>query len=551
MFVLRHFGSLVVWGAALLLQVHGIAVWGARYEATVEFYVVPEQWLDTPDVADHFLPDAEVLLYAEGAFEPAMVASAHTPVRIPPGVWTATASAPGYVSTTASTLYLPDSPETAEVRSRVLLTVVEACEIRLEDAPKAWRGIQRVDFVSLEHGSVYPHHPLSDRRIRVPAGSVMVYTIAVRGLDALAGPLPCRFARTEQLARPEPPSPGKHSFMIHSAFPQGAEADLEALSAVLHSSAQREAETYLLRTAGTPDAEAYSAAAREPLLPPSARTASGNRVSFFFIDAPAKQEAQRLVLEHPRLRSDEVLVTPQDRGVRDFGLRRLKARRAITFGIHYRPLRPHEDERILLYDCGDEPQPACDLWIADCRRLPPELRLQPGMASYRIDDLDDGQYMLVAQIDDEAVPHLGNRYCPYLDPETDDAPPDPGVLPLREMHIYGHLLVDDEPVPGEVRLEYGPGGPLRRFPTDERLEYRLFYYGEKPGESELNRLFPEAGPDDAGESSTCGCSGKRTRVCWCDFLTVRRLPTACCCRFVARSGTGAAPPRPTPWAAWP
>lgn len=465
---------LVVRGVLLSLAASLLAVGAATAQpgALVEFSLLPEAWQGAPDSLAHLLQEGEVRLYREGSFAPEIVEPAGSPVEIPFGTWVWVATAPGYVSVGTDTLHLPRG-EGPTFRRRAVLPVVEACEVRLDGRAEDWRGVQRIDFVSLDRGSVYPHDPRSGLAVRVPAGSFVAYTLGPRGLSGLGGPFRCRPFLEENLSPLPLPPPGRHSFMVHLGLPQGAEPKTEDLQVSLGS-----------------EAGGVSTVA------PSALSRAAGRLSLFFIDLPVTA-GQVLRIRHPELRTLGVTLPAEDRAVQDIGLHRLKPRRDLAFSLEYRPLRPHRQQRMRLFHCGLERLSLEELASASCMEMPQEAELIPGISTYRLQGLDDGQYLLVAEIDDEWVLHLGNGYTPYLDPRDDEPAQDPGLLPLRECEIYGHLLVDGEPVAGEVRLEpLDPKRPVRRFPTDEHLEYHLDYFGERPGELDLERLFPEARSTD-------------------------------------------------------
>lgn len=119
--------------------------------------------------------------------------------------------------------------------------------------------------------------------------------------------------------------------------------------------------------------------------------------------------------------------------------------------------------------------------LSACRLIATE-SLRPGLEEYRFEDLDDGQHLVSARIDGETLHGngIGRGLTPYLDPQTDEDP-EVAEVPLWEFEVFGHLLRDDEPVPGEVRLVPVDKDALsQRFPTDSDLEYRFYYFGRNP-----------------------------------------------------------------------
>lgn len=260
----------------------------------VEFLLVPQRWIGADDVAEHALEDGQVLLFQEGNLSPELVVPAGTPVPMAPGAWFGIATAPGYVSAGLEALSLP--PEDASQTSQpVILPVVEACEVRLAGGGEGPGGAERLDFFSLERGTVFPHDPGGEPPLRLPAGSFMASEVQREGLVALAGPFDCRPGAAEELPPLSPPGPGRRSFLIHLALPPDTGLDLDRLTAGVHF------------TAG------------EAPRPPTAVSRGDSQITLFFLDLPASGD-QTLRVEYPELPVFTLTLPPPDRAVADLGL---------------------------------------------------------------------------------------------------------------------------------------------------------------------------------------------------------------------------------------
>lgn len=260
----------------------------------VELVLVPERWIGTADAADHALQGGQVLLFQEGKLSPERVVPAGAPVPLAPGAWFWIATAPGYVSAGLEALDLPPG-DTTEPRHRVILPVVEACDVRLAGGGEGRRGTERLDFFSLDRGTVLPHDPGSDLPLRLPTGSFMAIGVGREGLTALAGPFRCRPRATETLPPLSPPVPDRRSFMVHLALPPGTDLALERVTARV------------------------DLAMGEASRPPTAVSRAAAQVTLFFVDLPVGS-AQVLRVEHPELPDFALPLPPGGRAVADLGL---------------------------------------------------------------------------------------------------------------------------------------------------------------------------------------------------------------------------------------
>ncbi|MEM8961450.1 MAG: hypothetical protein AAGD38_08235 [Acidobacteriota bacterium] len=468
-----------------LLVLGGLLVATPSVGAIFEFRVVPEPWATTEPVG-HELVDGEVRLYRLGAWEPELTLPANVPVEVPVGEWAWVATADGYVSVASTPLFLEPGTETLE--KRMVLPVVPACTVQLAGGREGWRGIDRVDVVSLAHGASFPHDPGAPRTLRVPAGEYVAYTVARGAIDGFVGPLLCRAGEVETLPRPGPPPAGSQSFMIHAMLGEGVETLPPVEAALSPTSGERVAAVF-----------------------PTAVATSTSRRTFFFLDVSSERN-WLLRTSHEALRTVELYVKAEDRGMRDLGVLRLKPRRSIALTVDYQPIRSHDSARLVLYACPERKRETPQADLRGCEEVR-DLDLVEGVARYELAELDDGAYQLLAEIGDEIVPHLGHDVRPFLDPAHDETPLYPDRIALVEQHVWGHLLEDGEPMMGEVRLEYGDRR-IRVFPTDELLEYHLYYFGSRPSEIDLAN-FPQLAADDLGlftRPSIWACSEQACRM---------------------------------------
>jgi len=442
---------LAAWVALLVLAL-GLP-FPLRAGQVVSFHLVPEgSWKGGRPNLSAEVQGGKVKLYQEGAYEPKLIVPAGDPGHdIPPGRWLWIAEAPGYVSVGSGVLDIParGTPAAPKV---LIWPVVPACDLTLQ-ADRRWQSVDRLDLVSVSYATVYPLAPKAASSQKVPAGRYLAYTVGARGLIGISRVASCRAGETRQLTPPAPPAAGRQDFLVHVTLPDDRAIDSQDLAITL--------------------SDVYGRAPRARALP-AAAVWSGRRGSFFFLGAPAS--ALDLAVAHPRLRTRTLAVEPLGGSARELPEQAMRLRRSLRFLVDYRPARAHRSAKVVAYACGPRRLDSSAIDLSRCRALGHEVALASGPSPVLFADLDDGQYQVDAVIDDETVHGLGNRFAPYLDPGTDDAPSFP-PMQLAEFEIYGNLVLKDKPVPGEVHLRPIGGGPVRRFATGRDLLYHLFYFG--------------------------------------------------------------------------
>jgi hypothetical protein len=422
-------------------------------ETEIRFLLIPKtdfQGAETNPA--RFLSEGEIRLYRPGEYKPRLIVPANEMVAVPPGQWLWIAEAPGWVSVESGAMSLPAAPAAPITRTLVSL-MVPACEVSLGER-KLWQGTERVDFVSLTHGVTYSL-PLDFRSsLRIPAGRWLAYSVGARGLIGITRPRSCSEGQALHLKTLTAPGRDREEWMVHVEVPKDSEARRED----------------------------FQVAARSPLrsgAPPVLAAASlwnGQRGTFFLLDVPAGSE-RILTVQHPALRSAEQPQEPTGARAFEIGPLAMKPRRTLTVTVDYQPARAHQTQKLVLVDCGPRPISLADEMNPACNeRSRVERSLREGVAEYRFESLDDSQYRLDAEIDDEIVWGLGNGTIPRLDSKTDE-PTSPLFAKLQELHVYGHLLEQGEPVAGEIRISDESGTPLGTYPTDESLTYHLYYFG--------------------------------------------------------------------------
>jgi hypothetical protein len=418
----------------------------------VQFLLVPlERWNEGQPAKADVLPEGTIRLFRAGEYEAALEFPANTTRLVPPGVWVWIAESPGYVSAGSGTLNVQERVAPAR---NVLWPVLPACRITL-GAASAWHGIDRVDFVSIDHRATYPVRPGRERSVAVPGGRWLAYAVGARGLVGITKPRACAASQELHLRTIAPPPADREELLVHVDLPEETEVAAGELNALV---------------GGGPGGPGIRAAGK---------VWSARRVSFFFLDLPISGE-RRIEVAHPKLR--RVSLRQEAVGGRAFELPPIaaRARRAMTFQIDYRPKGEHREEQLVLVACGERPASSALQDSSECPGPRHEERLRPGLEVYRFGGLDDGQYFIEANIDGLVVQGLGSGLVPYLRPETEGDLALGPVL-LRELEIYGHLLVDDEPVAGEVRFVPPSRGYSSQtvFPTDADLTYHFRYFGHR------------------------------------------------------------------------
>ena len=454
--------------AKTLAQVVLMAFLGSVVQAhELTFLLVPQDdWNQGQPAAEAFLTEGKVLLFQHGAFEPELVIEANQPQTVPSGIWYWIAEAPGYVSTTSGVVRLVDEEP---INKRLIWSVVPACEVDLQRLE--WRGISRLDLVSLDHHATYPITRNSTSTRWIPAGRFLAYTTNPQGIGGISPIDTCRPGDLLELSRPEPPANDRQALVASVRLPQtkddepGVEKDL--LQAFIEPLGNTEPNAPL-----SPDAVVWAE----------------DRATFFFLDLEA--EPIRLTFEDPTLRSARLELPATPGEVQEPEERQLQHRVTVDLTIDYRPQRSHPRQELVMLRCGDQPRRhLVELDRRSCQQIGQGLALKPGIATYRLQGLDLGWHVPSARFEAEELPGLGTWTSLEVDEET------PSTLTLNahlleEFQIHGHLLVDGEPVPGEVRLEPMAdfSGQARSYPTDDELLYRMFYFAQEPLDFGLRRL---------------------------------------------------------------
>jgi hypothetical protein len=423
-------------------------------DSQVRFLLVPktEYHGEATDPA-RFLPDGEIRLYRPGEYKPRLIVKPNEPTVLSEGSWLWIAEAPGWVTVEAGALVAVPTASSKSEKRTVVGLLVPACEVTLSDA-KNWPGTERVDFVSPTYGVTFPL-PIDFRStVRIPAGRWLAYSVGQRGLIGITKPRSCSAGQELHLKTIAPPGRDREEWMVHVEVPPEVEARREDFQVVARGS---------LRSSGPPVAAAAS-------------LWNGHRGTFFLFDVPAGSDL-RLGVEHPLLRTSAREQSVSGARAVEIGPLVLKPRRELVVTVDYRPVRHHAKELLVLLDCGDRPLSLADEIQPRCNeRKRTERVLRRGLGEYRFDLLDDGQYRMDAEIDDEAVWGLGDGVIPRLDPATDD-PASPLSATLEELHVFGNLLERGKPVPGEIRIFKEKILPLTSYPTDDDHLYHLYYFG--------------------------------------------------------------------------
>jgi len=419
------------------------------------FRLVPSSsWTSGTEPTD-YLPEGKVFLFREGTYTPAVVLDANRPGRVPPGSWVWIAEAPGYVSVVAGTVNIPKDLRQEQPKG-IYWPVVPACRIVL-DPGEHWSGVQRMDVVSVTSDAVYPVVPKERQSLWVPAGRLLAYSVGPRGLQGIDDLGQCAQNEEVRVSPPAPPDGDHQELMLTFHIPEKVSEHGE-----------------------TPAAVRLELRGARPLTP-TAEVTVKNRVSAFFLDVPASRGLDA-VFRHPALRTRRLSIEAAGGSARELPEQTLEERLDLTLDIDYRPLEQHEEAEVWAYQCGLtrtlDPHS-----FRRCQLLDQRPALQPGLQRYRLDAVDDGLLYLEGRIDGFVVPGLGTSIQPYIDPSQDQPPQvQPGLL--HEQEIHGAILLEGDPVPGEVELLAMPDSSRRlrdhRFPTDDDGTYRLRYFGRVP-----------------------------------------------------------------------
>ena len=438
--------------AGLVLWLLAPALFAEERHPEVTFLLIPKEH-QSQLREEHFLPEGTVRLYRRGTYTGALRLAANEPTPVPPGDWVWIAEAPGYVSVSSGLLRLGPQSES----KRLAWPVVPACELTL--LPDSWETLSRLDVVSLDYGATYPIYPRERPSFQVPAGRFLAYTVRGNALVAISQPLSCQANEQVTLTPPLPPDINRQALMVHATLPETTEASPESMAFTLATSPNIERKA---------DAQIST---------PSTSIA-------FFIDVPA--EPQTLTATHPLLATHREALRSAGGSAQEIGIA-LKARPTLEIPIDYKPRRPHHQAQVGLFRCGEVQQHYLEIDPASCEATGESLDLVEGLETYSFPNLDIGQYLPMAWIDGEELPGLEDRLIPFLEAEpTKVTTP---LQTLEELHLFGHLLMEKQPVAGHVLLEpLGEPNRARRFPTDSDLLYNIYAFGQIRGEYDLKWL---------------------------------------------------------------
>jgi hypothetical protein len=441
--------------AGLAFWLSATALFAAEQHPEVTFLLLPKEYQNQPK-EEHFLPEGTVRLYRRGTYTEALRLPLNEPTPVPPGDWVWIAEAPGYVSVSSGLLRLGPQSEP----KRLAWPVVPACELML--TPGGWEKISRLDVVSLDHGATYPILPQERQRLQVPAGRFLAYTVRGNTLLAISPPISCRVNEQIALEPPSPPPAHRQALMVHATLPEGTKARPESLTLTLETSPEE------FRQA-------------------DAQVSTPSRGIAFFLDVPARP--QTLAITHPLLATHREALEPSGGSALELTIS-LKSRPTLEIPVDYMPQRPHTEALIGLFRCGDIPKHYLEIHPDSCEAAGDPLVLRQGLETYSFPHLDIGQYLAMAWIDGEELPGLEDRLAPFL--KAEPAPTTAPLQTLEELHIFGHLLMENRPVAGKVLLEpLGEPEKARIFPTDADLLYHIFAFGQVRSEYDLKWLPPE------------------------------------------------------------
>lgn len=426
----------------------------------LRFRLVPEAaWNDGAYAASAVLAESRVELYRSGRVESELVAIDGASVTLPEGRWRWLGEGPGWVTVATGEVEVAAAPEGALEAHALAWPVVPACQIAAPDE-SIWRGVERIDYVSLDRHAVYPMARSQSRARFIPAGRYLAYSVGAGNLRSFSRVHACR----PDLEMPFPalsvPVGRSRALVLHVELPDPA-LPIEPFFAWVES--------------------ALPEPTLERVKPLGAVSAAG-RLTYFFADLPAEGPL-RARLTHPELRGRAVDLRGGPGGVEEARIDGLLPRVTWEIDLDFQPRRVHPAAQIELWRCRP---PVQDLLASlDPRRCRPTghatALLNEGRATYRFEALDGGWYVPVARIGRESIPGLGEDYSLVVDAGTEPVVRSP-PLELRELEIYGHLLREREAVPGVVRLrDFYHGAAIGEFPTDVELFYRIHYFGDVQG----------------------------------------------------------------------
>lgn len=393
-----------------------------------------------------------IFLYQEGDSIPRQETSASLPVSLDQvGMWLWEAEAPGWVTAVPGRINV--TANSLDQSKEVIWPVVPACRVRLPESLDG-KKVTRVDFVSLEEGSVHRAVSSHRRELNVPAGRFLYYSVRQGELLGIAGPRRCEQGETVDVEPPEPPPSHLQDFLVGLSLPESEQKiDLSAFEIDLQT----------------------SQGASKPL----ALIGGDQRASAFFRSVPA--ESASLRISHPELVTEQIQVLPAGGTARELPTVELALRGVLELHVDYRPLRPHSVAQLLLirtassnFDRGQNPTRGRRSLAGEPVEV---LDLRSGAFRYTFSQLDDGKYRVDAVIDSDRLYALGFGVVPkFVEGRLIESSVRFETIDLREFELYGHLLLDDRLVPGALIFRPLQGELRRVFPTDD-LEYHAYYFG--------------------------------------------------------------------------
>lgn len=396
-------------------------------------------------------PEGTAWLVREDEDLPSLTVPLGREVVLPPGSWRWQGEGPDFVTVGWNAVPERQAGQVTVAKARA----VPSCELSWTPPPRG-NPPDRVQVVALEAETSYDIDLKQRSRWAVPAGR---FFLAAYRQGVLLGvdekPRACGPGATLAVTLPGPPANTQHALVVPLELP-AAGLDLRDL--------------WLGAQPSVPRGELQPVA-------PEATVWMGRRGVAVFPRLQAQAEVE-LRLKHPKLRSLSRELPALGGGATALARVIPRLRPTLTIPVDYRPARPHKLQKIVGYFCGLQASDADLLDTQTCRILAAETRLRPGVQEYSFPDLDDGQYLFNAQVDDEEIYGLSNWFTPYLAPEAVDFGEIP-IQPLKELHIYGHVLEGEEPVPGSVRVvAVAYRAPDLVAVTDDELTYHLYYFGK-------------------------------------------------------------------------
>ncbi len=470
---MRARNTWVVSVATCALLAMGVPALAAR----MRFRIAPETVFATGGAnLGKALPSGTAFLYRIGDVEPRLRVPLNEFQEIPAGDWLWRAEAEGY-STLGGQFAVPEF-----VAEKTLVwPAVPSCHVVM-DSDSQWGGVTRLDAVSLSRQLVVPLVPAGFREAWIPEGPLLVYSVGSRGVIGISRVKGCSFGSTLKVPPPSPPPAQLQDLMVTLTLPASG--------------------AYIPKDMGV---GLVANGGRRGRVPPAAVVVQGTHWHYFFLSVSAAASVT-LNVEHPKLRTVSVGVQPLGGAVQELPNVELQERGMVKLAVDYEPLRTHRHAVIEAYSCGTDFKATYREVETSCRKLDVAVPLRAGPGQYEVRELDNGAYALEARVDDEVIPLDGPESWPSL--STGVADPEEQAFVLKEFQISGRILLRDEAVPGEVvSYPLHESWPTRRFPTDEKLRYHLFYFGHPVPAGDL--------PAEARGGSTDRTGAGRVRLTAC------------------------------------